>query len=133
MTDIDTSVHLAYGFIDDIKLSPGNWSVKVVVYPQPSIYANADQPLRYGGQVEPNEDNPDGWGEWITLGEPPWVIAMHHGDTLRGQFVEIRYMGTKPWEGQAFVVNQSDTEDPDTLDASERGVMRILSAIAPLI
>jgi hypothetical protein len=63
---IDNTVYMVYGFIDDVKLKPGNWSVKVVSYPQPAAYDNADQPYRYGGQGQPSDDNEDGYGEWIT-------------------------------------------------------------------
>lgn len=134
MEDWNANVYLAYGFIDDVKVKAGNWSVKVVSYPQPDVYKDADQPYRYGGKLDPTEENKDGWGEWITLGEPPWVITMNHGiSDLKGKFVEIRYRGMYPWYGQAFVVNQPDTEDPDVALAEERGIMRILSAIAPII
>ena len=66
LNHIDNTVYLVYGFIDDVKLKPGNWSVKVVSYPQPAAYDNADQPYRYGGNPPKSEDNEDGWGEWIT-------------------------------------------------------------------
>jgi hypothetical protein len=65
--DIDSTVYMVYGFINDVKIKPGNWSVKVVSYPQPAAYDNAEQPYRYGGQGQPSEDNEDGYGEWITL------------------------------------------------------------------
>ena len=42
LKDIDSTLNVVYGIIDDVKLQPGNWSVKVVSYK-------------------------DGWGEWITL------------------------------------------------------------------
>jgi hypothetical protein len=134
MAEIHENVHIAYGTIDDQKLLPGNWSVKVVVFPQPPVYADSDLPLRYGGNgLEKTEDNPDGYGRWITLGEPPWVIAQQHGDQLVGKFVEVRFIGTKPWEGQAFIVNEPDTEDTQSLMAEERGVMRVLSANTSII
>ncbi len=41
--------------------------MKVVAYPQPAAYDNADQPYRYGGNPPQSEDNQDGWGEWIAL------------------------------------------------------------------
>jgi hypothetical protein len=62
---IDNAVYMVYGTIDDVKLKPGNWSVKVVSYPQPAAYNNAEKPYRYGGQGPKTEDN-DGYGEWIT-------------------------------------------------------------------
>ena len=65
--DINSTLNVVYGIIDDIKLKPGNWSVKVVSYPQPAAYDQADQPYRYGGEGQPSDDNQDGWGEWITL------------------------------------------------------------------
>ncbi len=65
--DIDSTVYMVYGIIDDVKLLPGNWSVKVVPFPQPAAYGNADQPYRYGGNPPVSDDNEDGWGEWITL------------------------------------------------------------------
>jgi hypothetical protein len=58
--DIDNTVYMVYGFIDDVKLQPGNWSVKVVSYPQPAAYDKADKPYRYGGQGQPSDDNQDG-------------------------------------------------------------------------
>jgi len=64
---IDNAVFMVYGTIDDVKLKPGNWSVKVIAYPQPAAYDNADQPYRYGGNPPKSDDNQDGWGEWITL------------------------------------------------------------------
>ncbi len=39
--DVDNTVYMVYGIIDDVKLQPGNWSVKVVAYPQPAAYDNA--------------------------------------------------------------------------------------------
>jgi hypothetical protein len=67
MNDIDSNVSTAFGFIDDVKLQPGNWSVKVVSYPQPAAYDNSAQPYRYGGKTPASQDNEDGWGEWIAL------------------------------------------------------------------
>jgi hypothetical protein len=64
--DIDNTVFMVYGLIDDVKIKPGNWSVKVVSYPQPAAYDNADQPYRYGGDPDKTDDNEDGYGEWIT-------------------------------------------------------------------
>jgi hypothetical protein len=64
--DIDNTVYMVYGTIDDVKRKPSNWSVKVVSYPQPAAYDNADKPYRYGGNPPKSEDNEDGYGEWIT-------------------------------------------------------------------
>jgi hypothetical protein len=66
--DMDNTVFMVYGTIDDVKLKPGNWSVKVVAFPQPAAYDNAEKPYRYGGNPPKSEENEDGWGEWITLG-----------------------------------------------------------------
>ncbi len=65
--DMDSTLYVVYGLIDDVKLKPGNWSVKVVAYPQPAAYDNADKPYRYGGNPPQSDDNEDGWGEWIAL------------------------------------------------------------------
>lgn len=125
----EDNVRYAYGFIDDVKLKEGNWSVKVLVHPQPPLYLTAPQPLRYGGFTDPTEDNPDGYGEWIPLGDPPADIALKYGENLKGLFVELRFMGTKPWEGRAYIINQPSTEQNDVLFAPERGLMRLLSAV----
>lgn len=129
----EDNVRYAYGFIDAVKLKEGNWSVKVTVHPQPPLYVGSAEPLRYGGwwKPDPQEDPPDedGYGRWIPLGDTPSDIAMKYGEDIKGQFVEIRFMGTKPWEGRAYIINQASTEQTDVLAAPERGPMRILSAI----
>lgn len=132
MTEVHDTVRYAYGFIADVKLKEGNWSVKVIVHPQPPFYLDAPQPLRYGGWWKPNPkiDGPDedGYGRWIPLGDPPADIALKYGEELLGQFVEIRFMGTVPWEGRAYIISQPGTEQTDVLFAPERGMMRILAA-----
>ena len=123
MSHYEDNVRYAYGFIDQVKLITGNWSVLVSAYPQPDIYAKMNQTLMYGGKD----------GVWIKLGDSPSSIAMDYGSNLIGKFVEIRFMGDKPWNGTAYIINQSGTEDPNILTAEERGVMRVLSAADVLV
>lgn len=128
MDDVNI-VKVAYGLIDDVKLQEGNWSVKVIVVPQPPYFSEYSEPLRYGNWRQPTPENPDGYGEWIPLGETPEEIALNYGEDIKGKFVEIRYRGHNPWEGRAYIVNQPSTEQPSILEAPERGPARILSAI----
>jgi hypothetical protein len=119
----EDNVHYAYGFIDNVKLQQGNWSVLVSCYPQPDACVKLNVTLMYGG----------GDGVWIKLGDPPSTVAMEHGSDLLGKFVELRYMGDKPWQGTAHIINQPGTEDSGILMAEERGIMRALSAADVLI
>ena len=123
MSSYKDNVRYAYGFIDQVKLQQGNWSVLVSAYPQPDVYVKLNATLMYGG----------GDGVWIKLGDPPSTVAMEHGGDLLGKFVEIRFMGNKPWYGTAYIVNQPGTEDSSILLAEERGIMRALSAADVLI
>jgi hypothetical protein len=133
MTQSDYLRH-TYGFIGETKMITGNWSAKISVFPQPDWYADAMQPLRYGGQVEPSDDNADGYGVWIPLGDDPETITHTYGaEKLVGRFVEIRYTGEKPQNGRAYIIKQPSSEDNTIKDADERGLMRILSAIEGLL
>ncbi len=119
----EDNVRYTYGFIDKVKLQAGNWSALISAYPQPDIYVKRNETLMYGG----------GNGIWIKLGDPPSSIAMDHGSNLIGKFVELRFMGDKPWNGSAYIVNQPGVEDPAILTAEEQGIMRALSAADVLI
>jgi hypothetical protein len=133
MTSPKDYVRLAYGYVADVKTLPGNWSVKVTAFPQPAWFVDNATALRYGGWVDPDDQNLDGYGIWIPLGDAPEDIAQTYSIDLVGKFVEIRYTTDRVWEGRAYVIKDPGTEDMETLEGPERGLMRILSAVEGLL